>query len=92
MNISNLLKYIYLFFLFVVPTKRRKGRPSTLQEEEEASSLDTQSGSRSDMRIPSSIYNTRITTDAPAEVNCFSLLTFYVNIYIYFKYSIIVIS
>ncbi|KAE9539614.1 hypothetical protein AGLY_004866 [Aphis glycines] len=51
-----------------LPTKRRKGRPSTLQEEEEASSLDTQSGSRSDMRIPSSIYNTRITTDAPAEL------------------------
>lgn len=54
--------------MYIVPTKRRKGRPSTLQEEEEASSLDTQSNSRSDMRIPSSIYNTRITTDAPAEV------------------------
>jgi len=51
-----------------LPTKRRKGRPSTLQEEEEASSLDTQSGSRSDMKIPSSIYNTRTTTDAPAEL------------------------
>lgn len=53
----------------IVPAKRRKGRPSTLQEEEEASSLDTQSGSRSDMKIPSSIYNTRTQTDAPAEVN-----------------------
>ncbi|XP_050423630.1 PHD finger protein rhinoceros [Adelges cooleyi] len=51
-----------------LPTKRRKGRPSTLQEEEEASSMDTLSGFRSDLRIPSSIYNTRITTDAPAEL------------------------
>jgi len=67
-------------FLFIVPTKRRKGRPSTLQEEEEASSLDTQSGSRSDMKIPPSIYNPRITTDAPAEVNYFILSTNYVFI------------
>jgi len=60
--------------LFIVPTKRRKGRPSTIQEEEEASSLDTLNGSRSDMKIPSSIYNTRITTDAPAEVSNFTFM------------------
>lgn len=73
----NLNKYdikiqdIFSFCNIIVPAKRRKGRPSTLQEEEEASSLDTQSGSRSDMKIPSSIYNTRTQTDAPAEVNYF---------------------
>ena len=65
-----------LHFNFVVASKRRKGRPSALAEEEEASSVEqrpsysTVASISSDMKI-SSIYN-RSVTEAPAEViGCF---------------------